>query len=96
MAKWRLMKTKTRSISLPGGMDAFIQTRVRSGQYASVSDVIRAGLRALSREEKGAAYRQFLEIMSQLPEGPPLTPALEQEIVAAIKQSRSTGRKQAA
>lgn len=75
-------------------MDAFIQKRVRSGMYGNASDVIRAGLRALAREEKGAGYRQFLEIMSKLPEGPPITPKIEQDIVAAINKSRgSRGRK---
>jgi putative addiction module CopG family antidote len=83
------MKTKMRSISLPGELDAFIQTRVRSGLYGSASDVIRAGLRALAREEKGAGYRQFLDIMSQLPGGPPLTPKLEQAIVTAVTQARA-------
>jgi putative addiction module CopG family antidote len=39
--------SKTMSISLPMEMHRFIQERVRSGRYASGSDVVRAALRAL-------------------------------------------------
>lgn len=85
-----------RSISLSGELDAFIQIRVNSGMYGSASDVIRAGLRALSREERGESHRQFLEIMSQLPEGPPITPKLEQEVVQAVKKARAADAKKAA
>jgi len=45
------MATKTMNISLPGELKSFIDARVRSGFYGNASDVIRAGLRALTREE---------------------------------------------
>jgi antitoxin ParD1/3/4 len=90
------MATKTMNISLPGELKAFIDARVRSGFYGNASDVIRAGLRALTREEMSASYREFQEIMAALPTDP-VTPETEQEIVAAVRKSRaaekSKGRK---
>jgi antitoxin ParD1/3/4 len=83
------MKMKMRSISLPGEMDAFVQSRVRTGMYANASDVIRAGLRALVREEMADRYKQFQEIMAKLPDGPPITPEIEQDIVRRVKVLRS-------
>jgi antitoxin ParD1/3/4 len=58
--------TEKRTFSLPPEHAAFIDTKVKSGQYASGSEVVRAGLRALQerdeaverwlREEVTAAY----------------------------------------
>jgi antitoxin ParD1/3/4 len=58
--------TEKRTFSLPPEHTAFIDAKVRSGSYASGSEVIRAGLRALQErdaiierwlhEEVGAAY----------------------------------------
>ena len=86
------MKTKTRSISVPGQIDAVVQRHVRSGKYANASDVYRAGVRALMREEMAASYATFMEIMNHLPPGPPSTPELEQEIVQAVRKSRERAK----
>ena len=58
--------TRQLSITLPNDMADLLRERVRSGEYASESEVIREGLRALFardqaieawlREEVGAAY----------------------------------------
>src|SRR5437867_10789438 len=88
------MATKPMTISLPGELKAFIDARVRSGFYGNASDVIRAGLRALTREEMSASYREFQEIMATLPKDP-LTPETEREIVAAIRKSRAAERSKA-
>ncbi len=88
------MATKTMNISLPGELKAFIDARVRSGFYGNASDVIRAGLRALTREEMSASYREFQEIMATLPKDP-LTPETEQEIVQAVRKSRAAERSKA-
>ena len=45
-----------RTISLPAEHTAFIDAKVASGAYASVSEVVRAGLRAL-RERDEAVER---------------------------------------
>ena len=40
-----------RTISLPGEQAAFIDAKVAAGDYASASEVIRAGLRALKEQD---------------------------------------------
>lgn len=45
-----------RTISLPSDQAAFIDAKVQAGDYASASEVIRAGLRAL-RERDDAVER---------------------------------------
>lgn len=62
--------TRQLSITLPNDMADAIRERVRSGQYASESEVIRDGLRALFsreqaveswlREEVAAAYDELV------------------------------------
>ena len=86
------MKTRTRNISLPEEMDAGIQNRVRSGQYGNASDVVRAGLRALCREEMAARYERFQKVMASLPQDP-ITPEIEQRIVEQVKKLRIENRK---
>ncbi|WP_374654333.1 type II toxin-antitoxin system ParD family antitoxin [Phenylobacterium sp.] len=49
-----------RTISLPSDQAAFIDAKVESGDYASVSEVVRAGLRAL-RERDEAVERWLRE-----------------------------------
>ena len=82
------MATKTMNISLTAELKAGIDSRVKSGQYGNASDVIRAGLRALAREELGASLKQFEEIMAKLPDGPPITPEIEQDVERRVKASR--------
>ena len=47
-----------RTISLPAKQAKFIDAQVRAGAYASASEVVRAGLRAL--QERNAAVEQWL------------------------------------
>jgi antitoxin ParD1/3/4 len=47
-----------RTISLPATQARFIDSKVRAGTYASASEVVRAGLRAL--EERDAAVESWL------------------------------------
>src|ERR1700760_2085299 len=49
-----------RSVSLPAGLAAYIDRLVASGAYASASEVVRAGLRAL-QERDGAVDRWLRE-----------------------------------
>jgi antitoxin ParD1/3/4 len=47
-----------RTFSLPAKQAKFIDTQVRTGTYASASEVVRAGLRAL--QERDAAIGRWL------------------------------------
>lgn len=48
-----------RTISLPSDQAAFIDAKVTAGDYASVSEVVRAGLRAL--KERDEAVERWLQ-----------------------------------
>jgi antitoxin ParD1/3/4 len=47
-----MANVKKRSISLTPDLDDAIQRRIASGRYASLSEVIRAALRVLERDEE--------------------------------------------
>lgn len=53
-----MAKVSKRTISLPTEQAAYIDAKVGSGAYASRSEVIRAGLRAL--QERDAAVERWL------------------------------------
>jgi antitoxin ParD1/3/4 len=42
----------TRNINLTPEMDKFVDAKIRSGQYANASEVLRAGLRALDEDDQ--------------------------------------------
>ena len=42
----------TRNINLTIELDRFVATKVKSGRYENASEVVRAGLRNLEREER--------------------------------------------
>ncbi len=86
------MATKTMNISLTPELKEAVDRRVQSGLYGNASDVVRAGLRALSREEMAASLNRFDEIMAQLPQDP-ITPAIEQRIEQSIRRARAAERR---
>ncbi len=89
------MATKTLSVSLTRELKGSIERRVRSGLYGDASDVVRAGLRALAREETAATYHDWREIAANLPQEP-ITRKIEQRVERAIRAERSAERKAAA
>lgn len=42
----------TRNVNLTPELDSFIAAKIESGRYENASEVVRAGLRGLEREEK--------------------------------------------
>jgi antitoxin ParD1/3/4 len=48
----RLLFMPTRNVNLTHELDRFVATKVKSGFYENASEVVRAGLRTLEREER--------------------------------------------
>jgi antitoxin ParD1/3/4 len=42
----------TRNVNLTAELDRFVASKVKSGRYENASEVVRAGLRTLEREEQ--------------------------------------------
>jgi antitoxin ParD1/3/4 len=53
-----MAKISKRTFSLPAAQAAYIDAKVDDGAYASASEVVRAGLRAL--QERDAAFERWL------------------------------------
>ncbi len=52
--------TNARNVSLTDEQDALIERLVKSGRYASASEVVRDGLRLLEREEEARLLEKWL------------------------------------
>jgi putative addiction module CopG family antidote len=89
------MATKTMNISLTPELRTSIDRRLRSGLYGNASDIIRAGLRALSREEMAVAYQEWRKIAAGLPREP-ITPKIESRIERMIRAQRQRQNKKRA
>jgi len=86
------MATKTMNVSLTAELKEAIARRVRTGHYGNASDVVRAGLRALSREEMADSYREWRAIEASLPQKP-ITPDVEERIERSIRKERVAQRR---
>jgi len=76
-----------------GSLAERAEARVRDGHYASVSEVVRAGLRALDREEEAFNAILKAKVAEALADPRPAIPAKEafarlDERIAAYKASR--------
>ena len=80
------------NVSLTPELKASIERRVRSGMYGNASDVVRAGIRALGREEMAASYDEWRKIAAKLPQEP-ITAEIEQQIERGIRAERKAQRK---
>ena len=86
------MAITTMNISLTPELKESVDRRVRSGHYGDASDVVRAGLRALWREEASVSYAAWRTIAATLPQDP-ITPAIEQRIERSIRRERAAERR---
>lgn len=86
------MATKPMNVSLTPELRAAVERRVRSGRYGNASDVVRAGLRALEREEMGAAWQEWEEARAALPRER-ITAEIEQKIERRIRTLRRVPRR---
>lgn len=51
---------KTTNVSLTPELDSFVAGRIASGRYRTASEVVRAALRCLEKEERAAALQHDL------------------------------------
>jgi antitoxin ParD1/3/4 len=47
----------TRNVNLTAELDEFVTMKIKSGRYDNASEVVRAGLRALERDEREQEFR---------------------------------------
>ncbi|HEU5350926.1 MAG TPA: type II toxin-antitoxin system ParD family antitoxin [Terracidiphilus sp.] len=74
----------TRNINLTPQLDTFVDNKIRSGQYANASEVMRAGLRALEKSEKEDRAR--LKALRSAVEAGEQSGAAKGDIVAEIRE----------
>lgn len=75
-----------------GPLTGMAQSRVASGRYASLSEVVRAGLRALEREEETLDAVLKARVQEALADS---TPSLPQDEVFAALRAHHARRTQA-
>ncbi len=80
-----MANSEKRTVSLPAEQAAYIDEMVRSGAYASASEVVRAGLRAL-KERDQAVERWLCEEVA------PVYDAMQADPTAAIDADTAFAR----
>ncbi len=56
---------QTRNVSLTAELNAFIRAQVASGQYQNASEVVRAGLRLLQKQQQRDERRRGAPALSE-------------------------------
>lgn len=76
----------TRNVNLTDELDRFVATRIENGRYESASEVVRAALRTLEREEQ--EYEAKLALLRQAIDEGDASGIAEGDVFAHIRQNR--------
>jgi antitoxin ParD1/3/4 len=76
----------TRNISLTPELDSFIAAKIQNGRYENASEVVRAALRNLEREEQEYEAK-FAAVLKAIDEGE-ASGIAESDVFEQIRQSR--------
>jgi antitoxin ParD1/3/4 len=83
----------TRNVNLTPQLDSFVTSRIENGRYENASEVIRAALRRLEREEKEYDAK-FAALLQALDDGD-ASGIAEGDVFRRIKQSRRSRNRKA-
>ena len=90
-----MRSTKQMSITLPNELAGMVRKKVESGNYASESEVIRDGLRALQREDEALEHWLRTEVVASYEEvkADPSRVLTSEQVLAKLEQLRRTAKK---
>jgi antitoxin ParD1/3/4 len=83
-----MSQTEKRTISLPSEHAVYIDSKVTSGAYASASEVVRAGLRALQERDE-AIERWLREDVAKVYDKMGADPSLGAELSVVLKRIKA-------
>jgi antitoxin ParD1/3/4 len=88
----------TKNISLPAELEAYVEAKVASGEYAHASEVVRDGLRLLMREEASKLdwlRNAIAESEASIAAGNTISPAQLRKELARRREARGANRRRA-
>jgi antitoxin ParD1/3/4 len=81
----------TRNINLTPELDSFITAKIKNGRYENASEVVRAALRGLEREEK--EYDAKFEALLQAIDEGEASGIAEGDVFERIRKSRKSSQR---
>ncbi len=75
----------TRNVNLTDELDRFVATRIENGRYESASEVVRAALRTLEREEQ--EYEAKLALLRQAIDEGDASGIAEGDVIARVRET---------
>ena len=75
----------TRNVNLTDELDRFVANRIENGRYESASEVVRAALRTLEREEQ--EYEAKLAILRQAIDEGDASGIAEGDVIARVRKT---------